>query len=299
MPRISYVSKRFRPAQMAVIEQANTIIEEYRAQGFTLTLRQLYYQFVARDLLPNEQREYKRLGRIISDARRAGLVDWAAIEDRTRNRQARSHWDTPKEIIAASARWFALDKWETQPVRIEVWVEKDALLGVIEPVCSELDVAYFACRGYPSDSEVWSAAQRFIEYNEAGQEPIILHLGDHDPSGIDMTRDISDRLALFMYDDPECPSLLQVKRIALNMDQVETYGPPPNPVKLTDSRATAYGAKYGTSSWELDALEPTVLADLIRDEVEAYRDEDEWEQVLQEEREHRSALKELALGWEG
>ena len=147
MPRETYIAKRFASATLAVIDQANDIIDEYRTKGFVLTLRQLYYQFVARVLIANTESEYGRLGSIISNARLGGLIDWHAIEDRTRFMRANSHWSSPEEIIASCAAGFALDKWDDQPYRVEVWIEKDALLGVIEPACQDLDVAYFACRG--------------------------------------------------------------------------------------------------------------------------------------------------------
>ena len=269
MPKIRYLCKSFRSDTLDVIEQANAIIEVYAAQGFDLTLRQLFYQFVSRGLIPNKDSEYKRLGSIVNDARLAGLIDWDHITDRTRNLRGNSHWDEPQDIMRSAAHSFAIDKWATQYYRPEVWIEKDALVGVIESVCEELDIDYFSCRGYTSQSEMWSAGQRLEHYANIGQVPLIVHLGDHDPSGIDMTRDIDDRLTLFTGN-------IEVERIALNMAQIETYNPPPNPAKVTDSRATSYIRRYGHSSWELDALEPSVIAQAIQTTVLAYRDEALW-----------------------
>ncbi len=199
MPCECYVEKDFQPQTMAVIRQIRDIVQEYMEGGYTLTLRQLYYQFVARDLLENSQRSYNRLGRILSDARMAGLVDWEAIEDRTRYLRSMQHWGSPANLVAQMALRFREDHWKHQPTRIEVWVEKEALVGVFDRVCAELDTPLFACRGYPSQSELWSAARnRFIRYLQAGQNTLILHFGDHDPSGIDMTRDLQDRLDMFM-----------------------------------------------------------------------------------------------------
>jgi len=297
MPRVCYASKQFTAGTLAIIEQANEIIVEYAAQGFDLTLRQLYYQFVSRDLIPNRQNEYKRLGSIINDARLAGLIDWNAIVDRTRELRSLSHWEAPSDIVGACARQFRVDKWEGQEYRPEVWIEKDALIGVIQGVCNDLDVAYFSCRGYTSQSEMWSAAQRLIRYAEDGQTPFIVHLGDHDPSGIDMSRDITDRVMLFMEHHGYDPA--SVRRLALNMDQVEQYDPPPNPTKLTDSRANSYVAEYGQESWELDALEPTVMAALIRDAVESVRDEGLWEERVAEELRGREQLQLVASHWDG
>ena len=159
-----------------------------------------------------------------------------------------------------------LDKWEGQPNYVEVWVEKDALVDIVGQACRPIDTPYFSCRGYTSQSEMWSAAQRFIRQNRIRENCFIIHLGDHDPSGIDMTRDIQERLEMFGAN-------VEVKRVALTMDQVETYNPPPNPAKITDSRASKYIHLFGDESWELDALEPQMLNNLITNEVTALRDD--------------------------
>lgn len=285
--KIAYAAKNFRDGSLRIIEQANDIIEEYIAQGFDLTLRQLYYQFVSRDLIANTQKEYKRLGSIINDARLAGLIDWDSLVDRTRNLRELAHWTSPGAIVSSCASQYRIDKWARQPIRPEVWIEKDALLGVITEVCQDLDVPFFSCRGYVSQSEMWAAGQRAEARMDDDQPTLIIHLGDHDPSGIDMTRDINDRLEMFMGG-------LEVKRIALNMDQVDQYTPPPNPAKLTDSRIGAYIAEFGSESWELDALEPQVLVDLIEETVMAVRDEDLWEEAEGEELEARKTLSRVA-----
>lgn len=292
MPKICYVPKRFSRSSQAIIDQANVIIDEYTAQGFDLTIRQIYYQFVARDLAPNKDSEYKRLGSIINDARLAGLIDWNSIQDRTRNLRALPHWDTPQGIVRGAAEQFMMDRWAGQSHRPEVWIEKDALLGVIAPICQELDVPYFSCRGYTSQSEMWVGGRRMEEWIELDYTPIVLHLGDHDPSGIDMTRDIIDRLEMFSGG-------VEVKRLALNKDQVEQYGPPPNPAKMTDSRYIGYIDLYGDESWELDALEPQVIADLIENAVVALRTNvDVFEQIVADEDEAKARLKAIAGRWD-
>lgn len=290
MPKICYIERKFSDASLRMIEQANAIIENYAAQGFDLTLRQLYYQFVSRDLIPNRDSEYKRLGSIINDARLAGLIDWEAIVDRTRNVRINSHWSQPGSIIDSAAYSFALDKWEDQEYRPEVWIEKDALVGVIADVCERLDVPYFSCRGYTSQSEMWVAAQRLEEHASNNQTPIIFHLGDHDPSGRDMSRDIYERLDLFMGG-------VQFQRLALNYDQIQQYNPPPNPTKLTDARATTYIAEFGMSCWELDALEPTVIAQLIQDAVWSIRDDAKWEAAVEREQRGKTLLATAARRW--
>jgi hypothetical protein len=290
MPCVCYREKKFTTAHHHIIDAANTIIGEYQEEGFDLTLRQLYYQFVSRDLLANTQKEYKRLGGIINDARLAGLINWHAIVDRTRFLRSNSHWNNPEEIVQECAKGYQIDKWEFQDHRLEVWIEKDALTGVIEDVCARNDVPFFSCRGYTSQSELWRASQRLMNWMVLGQKPVVIHLGDHDPSGIDMTRDIMDRLIMFSGG-------AHIERIALNTDQVKKYKPPPNPTKLTDSRATGYIAKFGYDSWELDALEPKVIVKLIEDTIDSFRDEKEWKIACKRERADKRLLKKVADHW--
>lgn len=288
MPKRQYESLNLSKGTLEVIDQANGIIETYAAQGYDLTLRQLYYQFVSRDLLPNTQQNYSRLGDIVSKGRRAGLIDWTAIVDRTRTLRSSAHWTSPQEIIDAVAHSFRLDLWRTQPAYVEVWFEKDALMGVFERATGSIRVPYFSCRGYTSDSEMWVAAQRLARQGRRKEEVVVLHFGDHDPSGMDMTRDIRDRLELFGAGD------IEVRRLALNMDQVRQYDPPPNPAKESDSRFAAYRDEYGDESWELDALEPSVLAALVGDEVSELVDKDLWAEEELAERTHRAELKAIS-----
>lgn len=292
MPKIKYADIRLNAKSLALVNTCNSIIAEYVAQGFTLTLRQLYYQLVSRDVIPNRQQEYKRLGSIVNDARLAGLIDWKAIEDRTRNLRSLSHWTSPSEIVQTCAEQFWMDHWDGQPYRVECWIEKDALVGVIEGVCSEFDVPFFSCRGYTSQSEMWGAAIRLKHYLQQGQMPVILHLGDHDPSGKDMTRDIQERLRLFTGQD------IDVRWLALNMDQIKRYRPPPNPAKLTDSRAAGYIQEFGNDSWELDALEPRVIAGLIRDNVRRLLDPKLWKATQAKVSVGRKALADISQNWQ-
>lgn len=291
MPKIAYVERNFRADTLKLIDIANRIITDYERQGYDLTLRQLFYQLVSRDIIPNKQSEYDRLGSIINDARLAGLIDWNRIVDRTRNLKGLNHFKDPAAVVDAARYSFKLDRWANQEHRVEVWVEKDALVGVISRACNALDVPFFSCRGYTSQSEMWVASQRLLRTIKEKKTPIILHLGDHDPSGIDMTRDIFDRLDLFMGG-------VKVERLALNMDQVEHYNPPPNSAKQTDSRAVAYIESFGYESWELDALEPTVIGSLITDAINKYRDEDLWKEIEDEEKEGKRLLQSAVDRWE-
>lgn len=288
MPKIAYIDRQFNTSTMQVISWANGIIGEYEADGFSLTLRQVYYQMVARDLIENTERSYKRVGSILANGRKAGLIDWNSIEDRTRSLRGVTHWESPEEIMEAAIRSYAIDKWENQFYRVEVWIEKDALVNVVQRACRPLDVNFFSCRGYGSDSEMWRAGYGRMKPNlDGGQTPVIIHLGDHDPSGLDMTRDIIERLAMFAEAD------IEVQRVALNRDQVDLYKPPPNFAKLTDSRIGGYLKIHGRQSWELDALEPNVLVNIIRDTILSYRDDGLWEEKVAEEEAGRKRLREM------
>ena len=287
----AFISKRFSSLSEYVIQQTNLILEDYAARGYDLTLRQLYYQFVSRGWMENKQTEYKRLGAIMNDARLAGRVDWSYMVDRTRKLEIENHWENPREIIESCAKQYHEDMWANQNYYVEVWVEKDALVGVLERACVPLDVPYFSCRGYPSVSEVKVAADRIS--SKQGKDVVIIHLGDHDPSGIDMTRDIERRLELL-----SCGGIMHVKRIALNLDQIRKYDPPPNPAKVTDSRYAEYTLKYGESSWELDALDPDVLVELIATAVGGYIDQDQWEEDKAQITTRRAQLALVSKHWD-
>ena len=289
--RERFIDRKFQKATLAEIDKANEIIGEYADQGFTLTLRQLFYQFVARDIIKNTQTEYKRLGSVINTARLAGEIDWDSIEDRTRNVRIVSTWDSPADVIDAAASGYKEDLWRGQLFRPQVWIEKDALIGVIEPACERYRIPYFACRGNNSQSEQYKSGKLFEEQHQDGLFPVVLHLGDHDPNGLDMTRDNRDRLTMFARHHVE------VRRIALNMDQVEQYRPPPNPAKETDTRFKSYTEQFGAMSWELDALNPPVIDALISAEIETMLDRDNWNAAKAQETERRQALLDASDRW--
>lgn len=288
--------KDWRPSESSglLIKHINVILEDYAQQGYILTLRQLYYQLVSRGVIPNSQAEYNRIGNVVSRGRLAGLIDWAMIEDRVRIPQARAHWDSPKDIIEAAARSYYISRWENQQYYIEVWCEKDAVSNIIHPVCRKWDVTFMANRGYSSQSALYEASRRLYTAIKQNKFLEVIYLGDHDPSGIDMTRDIRDRLGMFLSSGG---SFGMVYRLALNMDQVQQYNPPENPAKMTDSRFKSYVEVYGVSSWELDALEPKVLAKLVEDKIIERVNFDLWKEVEDEEEGDRKRLIKIAKEW--
>jgi len=277
---------RFRQASLALIDVCNEIVTEYQDQGLRLTLRQLYYQLVSRNVVPNTERSYKNVGSLLNDGRLAGLVDWNAIEDRVRVPREPPEWGSIQQLVEAATAAFRLPRWEGQRYYVELWVEKDALAGVLEPLAREHHVTLMVNRGYSSASAMYESARRF-EREGADRECRLFYLGDHDPSGEDMVRDIQDRLDLFGAD-------VRVEKLALTTDQVRQYRPPPNPAKMSDSRARGYVAQHGAQSWEVDALPPQVLAGIIRDAFEEVLDRGRMDAVIALEVEQKAKLKKAA-----
>ena len=254
--KIAYARSALRPETQNIIDHANVIIQEYQQAGYRITLRQLYYQFVSRNLVENNMKSYQRINTAIAKGRMGGMIDWDAIEDRTRNLVSRSRWNEPQEIIETCASQYHIDLWQDQAKRVEVWIEKDALVGVIEKTCWHWDCPYMSCRGYTSLSEMHKAATRMIESSERGYEYVILYAGDHDPSGSDMSRDIQQRLDAFGAE-------FIFQRVALNLEQVHAHHLPPNRIKESDSRSQKYQRRFGEGCWELDALPPSELNRII------------------------------------
>jgi hypothetical protein len=285
--RTEYQKINFRAGSLERIALINSIIGEYRRSGYVLSLRQLYYQLVAAGHIENSERSYKNTGNLVDDGRMAGLIDWAAIEDRTRvlkNERQDSHGaftiDIESAVMDEISGCFYTSAWAGQPFYCEVWIEKDALSAIVESAARSMGVPYFASRGYSSASAMYEAGQRFKRWRDEGKDCILVYCGDHDPSGLDMTRDIRERLETF-------GAVLDVQRIALNLDQVKKCSLPPNPAKETDKRYAAYIKEFGGESWELDALKPQVLHDLIVDTVSEYFDQSIRDANLEEMEQHK------------
>lgn len=292
MGKVCYIEKKFNSANQLLVDYMNRVVREYQHEGYDLTVRQLYYQLVARDVIPNNLQEYKRIASIINDAKLAGQMDWDAIVDRTREFITQPHWGSGADIVEACVQSYNQDRWANQDIRMFVIVEKEALVGVLDRTCKKYDVPLLAARGYPSGTVLREFAEKMLlpaVHEDKGI--VILHLGDHDPSGIDMTRDLTERLQMFTYG---MVGNGEINRIALTMDQVEEIRPPENPAKLTDSRVGEYVKLYGSSSWELDALSPSYLNDLLEEHISAQIDEDAWDSTQAEIDDVKARLVDMA-----
>lgn len=271
------------PANVERLLTINEIIEEYAADGYRLTLRQLYYQLVSKGIIPNKTQEYAKLSTILKNGRMAGVVDWDAIEDRVRKPHI-PYWvyDIPDALNDVVSQ-YRLDRMYGQDSYIEVWVEKDALSGVLSRVTEYYHVRLMVNRGYSSTTAMYDAAERLRSQADNGRDPLILYLGDHDPSGLDMIRDISDRLAKFGITATVTP-------VALTHEQINQYDPPPNPAKVSDPRATGYIKEHGRVSWEVDALNPRTLLDVVGNHIRQNIDIHKFESMMDRE---KADIKEL------
>lgn len=285
--KIAYTEGTFRGKNQLLLDKVIAIVEEYQNAGYRMTLRQLYYQLVARDIIPNKLAEYSRLSRLLTDARMYGLIDWDFIEDRVRILKMPSEFNDIPDLIDTAISAYRRQRWYNQDYYIEVIVEKNALIGVLEPICRQYHVSIFPNVGYGSTTVIHELALRIKDKEENGKKCIVLYFGDHDPSGEDMVRDIRDRLVIFGAN-------AEVIKVALTMEQINQYNPPPNPAKMTDPRSNGYVAEHGSSSWELDALPPNVLVQLLRDSILEYLDMDKYNFVKETEEEEKTKLTELA-----
>lgn len=274
---------KFQKRNSDMLEKIAIILKEFEEQGIKVTLRQLYYQLVSRGFIPNLVKEYKKLSDLLTNARYSGAIDWDAIEDRVRQPHLAQFYSGMDEFIEVVKRSYRLNGWEGQDNYIELWTEKDALSSVIIPITNRYQVPFIVNRGYTSSSSIYDSAKRLNE--QEGKTKIILYLGDHDPSGMDMDRDIIDRLEVLGVND------VKVIRIALTLKQIKQYNPPENPTKQTDPRAKGYYEEFGGKCWEVDALRPDILMDLIEKSILQYLDLDKFEQVRKKELEDIRNLK--------
>ena len=273
-----------------LVDAAVEIAEEYAGDGFKLTLRQLYYQLVARGLSPNGQKYYTRLGNALGDARLGGACRVDIVEDR--GRSVRSGYYTAfyhdvEEALATAAdevhelplTHLHVHPWYGQRIHVSVWVEKDALAGVFEPVCNKLGVGWFPCKGYPSISSLLEYLNHLKDAQAAHPGPdgfdaaVVLYFGDHDPDGMEIPQS-ADRTLLRLINEArgaphadEVP-FIEFVRVALTKEQIDKYKPVPFPAKITSSRFPKYVRDTGLrDAWELDALDPKILQALINKEV--------------------------------
>jgi len=284
------------PEREAFLITLAQIVNEYVMKDIKITVRQLYYQCVARDIIPNTLKAYKKVVRDCLEARKLGIIDWPSIVDNVRRVDVPRSWSSPGELMEAAADNYFVDRWIEQTWMPEVWVEKDAATSILQPITREFRVTFQVNRGYVSASTLWKAVRRIaIRDHENDQPTTILYFGDLDPSGEDMVRDIRDRIDE-LADITGDLTRFEVVKVALDADQVDFHQLPPNPAKATDSRFRGFIALTGSPlSWELDALPPDVLQQMCWDAIDMTIDAPEsYEQKCNEEKVGCEAIKTAA-----
>lgn len=327
--RLAFTPKlKLSRANVEKLFRINRIIDSYTEQGYRLTLRQLYYQLVSKNVIPNNVKEYVKLGDLLTKGRMAGVVDWDGIEDRVRSPRIPYSCDDTDDAINDTINQYRLDRQRDQDKYIELWVEKDALSNVLSRKTYYYHIRLMVNRGYSSTTAMYDAYNRILPRLAKGQSCHILYLGDHDPSGLDMIRDINERLVVMLYnqpqeiadyvenemdiddfkaleqeyiDEPFCyvedyegeiefsPIIayihknFSIRHIGLTKEQIDQYNPPPNPAKITDPRAKDYIAAHGKISWEVDALEPSVLHEIIDSNILDLIDKKKFDTLLKQE----------------
>jgi len=271
-----------------ILRESKVILEQYEVP---LTLRQLFYRLVSKMILSNTTSSYKRLSEIIVKARERGEVEDWRIEDRSR--EVLGYWDffnSTEEFLdyqvgqfKSSWQSYLRPIWADQPRYVEVWVEKDALSRLVAEVAIQYRVITCPARGYSSYSYLRRAVERF---RGAGKPVVVIYLGDYDPSGLDISRDLHERLLRYGTEG------LEVKRAALTLEQIRKYRLPPMPAKASDPRHERFVANTGgTDAVELDALPPDALQQAVRKAIEQEIDADAWNSSLEQEELEREDLR--------
>jgi hypothetical protein len=288
-----FIPHTFYGKKRRLVSECDVICTTFYEKGYTLTLRQLFYQLVSTNRIANTVKEYERLGVTVTEARYAGLLDWEHIADRVRVLHDTLRWTDAKDRLAHAAQTLRIDTLKKQKYRPEVWIEKDALIELAENVCTLWDVPYIAVKAYSSTSALWEARKRFLGYLNDGQLPLILHLGDHDCTGVDCSRFLQERMSLLTNHNVE------LRRLALNSDQVEKYELPPQPGKTRDPRFKGYHNKYKTEHvWELDALAPDVIERIIYDGIADVIDTDVRGVYVDKQTEYSQTIETIADNYE-
>lgn len=286
-------------AQEDLLTSILRIVSDYMQQDITLTNRQLYYQLVATGLIPNAVEIYKRLCTFLTDARYAGLIDWEAIEDRGRRASRHSQWSSIKDLVESAVYSYRLPRWDDQDYYIELYCEKEAMQSVFAPVADKFHITFGTNKGYSSASAMYELAKRLHRRLEGGKNVRVLYFGDHDPSGLDMVRDIKDRIEEFLTKGSDPIDWLDddffdVVHLALKYSQVQQFSPPPNPAKVTDPRAKGYIAEFGRTSWELDAVKPEHLRELAERAILEFLNTGKYDAVIKQEKEEIQKLRDFA-----
>jgi hypothetical protein len=273
--------KRARSTK-AEVEQRRNALLMIVADGKPMTVRQVFYQATVRGIVEKTEAGYAKVQTDLVVMRRSGILPYEWLADNTRWQRKPRTFNSVSHALEETARFYRRALWTDAGAYVEVWLEKDALAGVVLPVTAEFDVPLMVARGYASLSFLHTAA----EYISSLDVPVfIYHLGDFDPSGVNAGEKIEETLR-DMAPDAE----LYFERIAVTHAQIEEWGLPTRPTKASDSRAKG----FGDISVELDAIEPNRLRELVREVLEAHLPPEQFEVLKAAEESERELLTMIA-----
>jgi hypothetical protein len=246
-----------------------------------MTVRQVFYRAVSAGLVGKTEVEYKgTVGRLLVEMRRAGVLPYGWIADNTRWMRKPRTWHGLQDMLEEQTRLYRRALWDSQEYRCEVWLEKDALAGVILDVTDPWDVPLMVTRGYPSLSFLHEAAEAI---NDDGKPTAIYYLGDHDPSGEDIPRKVEEELI------ERADVAIDFQKLAVTVDQIGEFQLPTRPTKRTDSRAKNFEGE----SVEVDAIPPAALRALVEDAITALVDTDRLASLRSVEAAERETFREF------
>ena len=267
------------------LEELDYALAEIVAEIEPATVRQVFYQAVVWGMVPkDESRGYKLVQRRLVKLRETGEVPYGWITDNVRVVRGHNRYDGPDDYAQIAAEFYRRDYWADSPVNVEVWLEKDALAGVLIPVVvEECGLDLHVTRGYASVSYLQSAAD-YIRRD--GRPTHVYLLTDFDPSGLGIADTVASELVRRSY-----PVEVRVERLAVNRRQIDLWNLPTRPTKTSDSRAGAFVREHGTDSVELDAIPPGTLRTVVREAVERHMDPERLRVMRLAEEQERNLLR--------
>jgi len=274
---------------LELLIQVKEIIESY---DFPLTLRQIYYQLVAKQIIPNQQKYYMKLSRLCVIGRDESILPEGAFADRLRQVDKPSSWFNLPDYMRTVKQSYRKDKWQEQDAYIEIWTEKDALRGVLTKVTYSYDVPLMVVRGQVSRTAIYESYERFAEKIDEGKSCYLYYAGDFDPSGMSIYHSLVERIK----GHGDAGQYVTFKRIALTPEQIKEYRLPSDPAKQADPNYRRFVSEYGDNVVELDSLPPDVLRDIVEHCIAEHIDRELLIQVEETETKERGRLQEFVEG---
>jgi hypothetical protein len=264
-----------------VLGAIRRILNEAESQ---ITVRHLFYRLVGLGMIPKTESAYQLLGRHLSKWRRSEEIPWSSFADNTRWHIRQPSFDGVQDALNNTVETYRRNLWATQPYYVEVWVEKDAIAGIVAETANAFGVPVFVCRGFASLSSLYSAANTFKQAIENEKTVTIFHLGDHDPSGVAA----GESVRRAFRDDFDVD--LRFIRVAVTEEQIQQLSLPTRPTKMHSTHAKNW---TGGESVELDAMPPVEIKHLVETCITELIDLDQWNTLKNTEGMERETLKQI------